>query len=77
MITDMEWVAVEEVPPSPRPLTEDEIVVLTPYPKVITLMRRYGTLLVRAEHDQTDEKGDIEMLKMLCLYRYSGGGTDV
>lgn len=74
MITNTEWLATAE---SPRPLGEDDIMVLTPYPKVITLIQRHGTFLVRAEHDQTDEKGDIEMLKMLCLYRYSGGGTDV
>lgn len=74
MITHTEWLATAE---NPRPLGEEDIMVLTPYPKVITLMRRHGSLLVRAEHDKTDEKGDIEMLKLLCLYRYSGGGTDV
>lgn len=68
------WLALGE---DPRPLTEDEIMVLTPYPKNITLMRKHGSFLVQATHDGTDEKGDIEMLKMLCLYRYSGGGTDV
>jgi hypothetical protein len=74
VITNTEWLATAE---STRPLGEDDIMVLTPYPKVITLIHRHGTFLVRAEHDQTDEKGDIEMLKMICLYRYSGGGTDV
>ena len=75
MITETTWgESVEHT----RPLTsEEDIMVLTPYKNQVTLMRRHGSLLVVAKHDGTDEKGDIEMLKMLCLYRYSGGGTDV
>lgn len=64
------WVEAAEV----RDLeSEEDIFVLTPYRKSITLMRKYGGMLVQATHDGTDEKGDIEMLKMLCLYRYTGG----
>jgi len=74
VITETTWVESGE---HPRPLKEYEIMVLSPYKNQVTLMRRHGSLLVVARHDGTDEKGDIEMLKMLCLYRYSGGGTDV
>ncbi len=75
MITETTWgESVEHT----RPLTsEEDIWVLTPYKNSITLMRKHGGLLVVAKHDGLDEKGDIEMLKMLCLYRYSGGGTNV
>lgn len=69
-LINTEWLAVGEL----RALeSEDEIMVLAPYPKVITLMRKHGGFLVRASHDGTDEAGDIETLKMLCLYRFSGG----
>ncbi len=74
MITETTWVESGE---HRRPLKEDEIMVLTPYKNQATLMRKHGGLLVVAKHDGLDEKGDIEMLKMLCLYRYSGGGTNV
>lgn len=74
-LINTEWRDAEQV----RALeSEKDIVVLTPYPTTITLIRRYGSVLVTASHDGTDEAGDAEMLKMLCLYRFNNkGGQDV
>ena len=67
-LLEQSWVEAADV----RALeSEDDIFVLTPYKRAITLIRKHGGMLVQATHDGTDEKGDIEMLKMLCLYRYS------
>jgi hypothetical protein len=73
-LVNTSWVDVAE---HKRPLTEDDIMVLTPYRESITLLRKHGGMLVQAIHDGTDEKGDIEMLKMLCLYRFNNGGQNV
>ena len=59
-----------------QPLLEEDLLVITPYSTHVVIMRRHGTWLVRADHDGADEGGDIETLKMLCLYRYNKGGQD-
>jgi hypothetical protein len=64
----MEWVARREVLDA---LHEDELLVFTPYKEKITIMRKHGTWLVQANHDGTDGRGDIEILKALCLLRYN------
>ena len=74
MITNTNWMDTSFVE---RAVAEKDLMVLTPYKNAISIMLKHGTNLVFARHDGTDEKGDIEMLKILCLYRYSGGGTDV
>jgi len=60
-----------------REVGEDDLFILTPYRNTITIMLRHGTHLVHAKHDGTDERGDMETLKMLCLYRFNNGGQDV
>lgn len=74
MITHTEWMDQAAVE---RKVTEDDLFILTPYKNSITIMLKHGTHLVYAKHDGTDEGGDMETLKMLCLYRFNNGGQDV
>ena len=69
-LTSTSWVAKSEVLDA---LHEDELLVFTPYKERITIMRKHGTWLVQASHDGTDERGDIESLKTLCLIRFNTG----
>ena len=69
MITEMSWLDRREVK---MEVLEDRLVVLTPYKNSITVMLIHGHWLVQAKHDGTDEGGDIETLKTLCLFRYQG-----
>ena len=73
MITETSWLNRPEIK---REVLEEELLVLTPYKNSITIMLRHGHWLVQARHDGTDEKGDIETLKMLCLYRYNSGESN-
>jgi hypothetical protein len=73
MITDTAWTSRREYI---LPIREEDLLVVTPYRTHVVIMRRHGPWLVRADHDGTDEKGDIEALKMLCLYRYNSGESN-
>lgn len=74
MITHTDWMDPVAIV---REVGEDDLFILTPYRNTITIMLRHGTHLVHAKHDGTDERGDMETLKMLCLYRFNNGGQDV
>ena len=69
MITECDWIDEREYPF----LREEDIMVITPRRNNITLMRKHGGFLVVAIHDGTDEGGDIENLKTLCLLRFNQG----
>jgi hypothetical protein len=55
------------------PVSENDLVVLTPYKNTINIMLKHGTPLVYAKHDGTDEGGDMDALKVLCLMRFNKG----
>jgi hypothetical protein len=57
-------------------ITEDSLMVLTPYKNSISIMLKQGIHLAYALHDGTDEGGDMETLKMLCLYRFNKGESN-
>lgn len=69
MITFTDWAVLE----AQREVTEDDLLILTPYKNTVTIMLKYGTILVNAKHDGTDEGGDIDTLKTLCLFRFNQG----
>lgn len=70
MITETAWLATTEIH---RGLSESDLFILTPYKNSITIMFKHGPFLVQAKHDGTDERGDIETLKALCLIRFNQG----
>lgn len=70
MITDCKWQDLDLVK---LPVSEDDLFVLTPYKNSISIMLKHGTPLVYAKHDGTDEGGDIDALKTLCLFRFNQG----
>ena len=70
MITETKWLDRREIQ---REVTEEELMVLTPYKNSITIMLRHGVWLMQARHDGADEGGDIETLKTLCLFRFNQG----
>lgn len=70
MITETKWINKREIQ---REVTEEELMILTPYKNSITIMLRHGHWLVQARHDGADEGGDIENLKTLCLLRFNQG----
>jgi hypothetical protein len=74
MLTGTRWQDLELVK---LKITESDLLILTPYKNTISIMLRHGTPLVYAQHDGTDEGGDMENLKMLCLLRFNNGGQDV
>lgn len=59
-----------------REVTEEDLMILTPYKNSISIMLRQGTHLVYARHDGTDEGGDMDTLKMLCLLRFNKGESN-
>lgn len=70
MITETSWTDALMIE---REVLEKDLLILTPYKNSITITLKYGTVLVQAKHDGTDEGGDMETLKMLCIYRYNKG----
>jgi hypothetical protein len=70
MITETKWLDRREIQ---REVTEEELMVITPYKNSIMIMLRHGIWLMQARHDGTDEGGDIEALKTLCLFRFNQG----
>lgn len=73
MITYAEWNEAGRVRP---PLHDAEIFVITPHTRTIQMTHRYGGWFVSAQHDGTDERGDIENLKTLCLIRFNTGESN-
>lgn len=72
MLTETKWQDLDLVK---LHVDEGDLFILTPYKNTISIMLKHGTPLVYAQHDGTDEGGDMETLKMLCLYRYNKGET--
>ena len=70
MITETAWLNTAELK---RAVSEIDLFILTPYKNSITIMLKYGPMLVQATHDGADEGGDIEILKNLCLIRFNQG----
>lgn len=57
-------------------LGEGDLLILMPYTNTISIMLRHGTPLVYAKHDGTDEGGDLDTLKTLCLMRFNKGESN-
>ena len=70
MITECKWQDLELVK---LHISMDDLFILTPYKNTISIMLKHGTPLVYAKHDGTDEGGDMDALKVLCLMRFNKG----
>ena len=72
MITETKW---QDLVLVKLPVSMEDLLVLTPYKNTISIMLKHGTPLVYAKHDGTDEGGDMDALKVLCLMRFNKGET--
>ena len=68
MLIETKWQDLELVK---LPVSEGDLFILTPYKNTISIMLKHGTPLVYAKHDGTDEGGDMDALKVLCLMRFN------
>lgn len=73
MLTETKW---QDLVLVKLPVSEDDLLILTPYKNTISIMLKHGTPLVYAAHDGTDEGGDMDTLKMLCLLRFNKGESN-
>lgn len=73
MLTETSWMDPEIVRSE---VTEENLMILTPYKNSISIMLRHGTHLVYALHDGTDEQGDMDALIALCIMRYNKGESN-
>jgi hypothetical protein len=70
MLTETKW---QDLVLVKLPVSMEDLLVLMPYTNTISIMLRHGTPLVYAKHDGTDEGGDLDTLKTLCLMRFNKG----
>jgi hypothetical protein len=70
MLIETKWQDLELVK---LRIDDSDLLILTPYKNTISIMLKHGTPLVYAKHDGTDEGGDMDALKMLCLLRFNKG----
>jgi hypothetical protein len=69
MITETDWAYVDTT----RGVNEGDLFIIAPYVNTIQITLKSGPHLVHAKHDGTDQRGDIETLKTLCLIRFNQG----
>jgi hypothetical protein len=69
MITQTDWALLDKA----TGVRDGDLFIITPYLNTIQVMLKSGAHLVHARHDGTDERGDIETLKTLCLIRFNQG----
>ena len=69
MITETNWARVHAI----RGVSEGDLFIIAPYVNTLQVTLKTGRHLVHAEHDGTDQRGDIETLKTLCLIRFNQG----
>lgn len=73
MLTETKW---QDLVLVKLPVSMEDLLVLMPYTNTISIMLRHGTPLVYAKHDGTDEGGDLDTLKTLCLMRFNKGESN-
>jgi hypothetical protein len=73
MITETDWAYADIKRGVVR---ESDLFSIAPYANTIHITLKSGPHLVHAKHDGTDQRGDIETLKTLCLIRFNQGESN-